>query len=84
MISAETLYLQIFIITASVVKWVECLHFMWKKIMGHSPSADNKIGIYSLYAKHAALRSKSKAYMAWNWNKESKLSYMSTSGLSFQ
>jgi hypothetical protein len=43
-----------------------------------------KIGICCFSAKHAALRSKSKDWLAWNQNKVSKWSGISTCGLLFQ
>jgi hypothetical protein len=43
-----------------------------------------KIGICCFSAKHAALRRKSKDWLAWNQNNVSKWSDMSTHGLLFQ
>jgi hypothetical protein len=45
---------------------------------------DFKIGIYCFSAKHAALRSKSKDWLAQNQNNVSEWSDMSTRGLLFQ
>ena len=45
---------------------------------------DYKIGICYLSAKHAALRSKSKDWLARNQNNVSKCSDMSTCGVLFQ
>ena len=45
---------------------------------------DYKIGIFCFTAKHAALRSKSKDWLAWNRDNASKWSNMSTRGLLFQ
>ena len=45
---------------------------------------DYKIGICRFFAKHAALRRKSKDWLARNQNNVSELSDMSTSGLLFQ
>ena len=52
-----------------------------------SPSGqtkDNKIGICCFSAKHAALRKKSKYWLARNQNNVSEWSDMSTRGLLFQ
>jgi hypothetical protein len=45
---------------------------------------DYKIGVCCFSAKHAALRSKSKDWLAWNQNNVSEWSNMSTHGLLFQ
>ena len=45
---------------------------------------DYKIGMCCFSAKHAALRSKSKDWLAWNQNNVSEWSDMSTRGLLFQ
>jgi hypothetical protein len=45
---------------------------------------DYKIGICCFPAKHAALRIKSKHWLAWNQNNVSEWSDMSTRGLVFQ
>ena len=49
-----------------------------------SQTWEYKIGICCFSAKHAALRSKSKDWLAQNQNNVSKWSDMSTRGLSFQ
>ena len=45
---------------------------------------DYKIGIGCFSAKHAALRRKSKDWLAWNRNNVSEWSHMFTRGLLFQ
>ena len=45
---------------------------------------DYKIGICCFSAKHAALRKKSRDWLAWNQNNVSEWSDMSTHGLLFQ
>jgi hypothetical protein len=45
---------------------------------------DYKIGICCFFAKHAALRSKSKDWLAWNQDNVSEWRNMSTHGLLFQ
>jgi hypothetical protein len=45
---------------------------------------DYTIGICCFFAKHAALRSKSKDWLAWNQDNVSEWRNMSTHGLLFQ
>ena len=45
---------------------------------------DLKIGICCFSARHAALKRKSKVWLAWNQNNVSEWSDMSTRGLLFQ
>ena len=49
-----------------------------------SQTKDYKNGNYSFYAKHTALRSKSKDRLAWNQSNVSEWNDMSTNVLLFQ
>jgi hypothetical protein len=65
-----------------------CVHDIYPSVLSSWPRSsqtkDYKIGISCFSAKHAALRRKSKDWLARNRNNVSEWSDMSTRGLLFQ
>jgi hypothetical protein len=67
----------------SLTKYSLIMFFFSHIIQSHGQAKDYEIGICCFSAKHAALRRKSKDWLARNQNNVSEWSNMSASGLFF-